>query len=63
MLIVAEDDEMATEHGELAVSLGVADVAILQGGIDAWTDADYPTDTISDGIAPAPPRPQDPKPA
>ncbi len=63
LLVVAEDDDMATESAELAASLGVADVAILVGGIDAWVEADFPTDTISDGIAPAPPRPQDPKPA
>jgi 3-mercaptopyruvate sulfurtransferase SseA len=58
LLIVGEDDDLAAEHAELAASLGVADVAILQGGIDAWTDAEYPTDTISDGIAPAPPGPK-----
>ena len=63
LLIVAEDDELGVEHAELAAGLGIAAVAVLQGGIDACTDADYPTDTISDGIAPAPPRPpQDPKP-
>ncbi len=61
LLIVSETDDMATEVGELAVSLGFTDVALLEGGIDAWLDADYPTDTISDGIGPTPP--QKPKPA
>jgi len=56
LLIVSEDDDTAVEIGELAVSLGFLDVSFLEGGVDAWIDADYPTDTISDGIAPAPPQ-------
>jgi rhodanese-related sulfurtransferase len=54
LLIVAEDDELGTEISEFVVSLGFADVALLKGGIDAWLEAGYPTDTISDGIMPTP---------
>lgn len=61
LLLVAEDDELGAELVELVIGLGFADVALLQGGIDAWMEADYPTDTISDGLGPAPP--QAPKPA
>ena len=45
-----------SEHGsgvdgavQLALTLGFADVAIVDGGYDAWLDAGYPTQTIDDG--------------
>ncbi|NIJ09252.1 rhodanese-related sulfurtransferase [Sphingomonas vulcanisoli] len=54
LLIVAEDDETAQEMSEFAASLGFEDVGMLLGGVDAWIDADYQIDTISDGIMPTP---------
>lgn len=58
ILIVAENDEFGHEVCQLALDLGFTDVAHLEGGYDAWLEADYPTDTISEGLGPAPATPQ-----
>jgi rhodanese-related sulfurtransferase len=52
LLIVAEDDEFGGEVCVLARTLGFEDVANLQGGMDAWNKAEFPTDTISEGLGP-----------
>ena len=63
ILIMAENDEFGHEVAEFAGTLGFADVGHIEGGFDAWLEADYPTDTISEGLGPAPTPPQAPKPA
>ena len=52
--MVAESDERGREAAELAFALGFADVAYLEGGVEAWSEAGYPTETVSDGgVGPA----------
>jgi rhodanese-related sulfurtransferase len=58
--LIFYDDTVAkaTEAAEAALAAGFTDVSVLDGGYDAWLDADLPTETISDGITPpAPPEP------
>lgn len=50
LLIVADDDAQAEDACALAQRLGFVDVVRLEGGMDAWLDADLPVDTISDGL-------------
>lgn len=61
LLFVSEDDDAGVEAAEFAQSIGFADVAVLEGGIDAWMDAGYPTETASDGLAPMPEIPKPPQ--
>ncbi len=49
ILFVTEYGSDAEDAAKLAFSLGCTDVAIVEGGFDAWLDAGYPTHTIDDG--------------
>ncbi len=49
ILFVSEHGSEADSAAQLALSLGITDVAIVAGGYDAWLDAGYPTHTIDDG--------------
>ncbi len=58
VLIVAADDDHAVEGCRTAQALGFPVAGYVLGGFDAWADADYPVDTISDGMGlPSPGRP------
>ena len=50
VLVVDDDGGRAGAICDLALSLGLADVAMLDGGFEAWFDAGYPVETISDGM-------------
>ena len=49
ILFVSEDGEQADEAARIAYSMGIENVAVIEGGFDAWLDADYPVHTIDDG--------------
>ncbi len=49
ILFVSEHGSEADGAAQLALTLGFTDVAIVEGGYDAWLDAGYPTHTIDDG--------------
>jgi rhodanese-related sulfurtransferase len=49
ILFVSEHGSEADGAARLALTLGITDVAIVEGGYDAWLDAGYPTHTIDDG--------------
>jgi rhodanese-related sulfurtransferase len=57
-LVFIDDDGqgMSLEAAQAALDSGLytEGVAILEGGYDAWLDADKPTETISEGIQPTP---------
>ncbi len=50
VLFVDDDGTRAGDICVFASSLGLADVAMLDGGFEAWFDAGYPVETISDGM-------------
>ncbi|MCC0017611.1 MAG: rhodanese-like domain-containing protein [Rhodobiaceae bacterium] len=50
LVIVADDNKAGALAARVALQAGYIDVSVLDGGIDAWFDADMPTETISDGI-------------
>jgi rhodanese-related sulfurtransferase len=50
VLILASDDDRAVEGCRTAQQLGFTVAGYVRGGFDAWADADYPVDTISDGM-------------
>ncbi len=49
LLFVSDPGGEADRAAQLAITLGFTDVAIVQGGFDAWLDAGYSTHTIDDG--------------
>jgi rhodanese-related sulfurtransferase len=49
ILFVSEHGSEADGAVQIALTLGFTDVAVVQGGYDAWLDADYPIHTIDDG--------------
>ena len=52
-LLFVDDDGTRVEAAcAFARSLGLGGIAALEGGFEAWLDADYPTETISDGLPP-----------
>lgn len=61
LIFYDDTNDKAMEGAEAAVAAGFTDVSVLDGGYDAWLDADLPTETISDGITP--PAPAAPEPA
>ena len=50
VLFVDDDGSKAGTICERALSLGLTDVALLDGGFEAWFDAGYPVETISEGM-------------
>jgi rhodanese-related sulfurtransferase len=52
LLFVDDDGSDVDVVCALARALGFADVAALAGGFEAWLDAGYPTETLSDGLRP-----------
>lgn len=52
VILVCDDGDASGRTAELAVAAGFEDVAVLDGGMDAWFDANLPTETISDGVPP-----------
>jgi rhodanese-related sulfurtransferase len=62
-LVFVCDDGLRSEQVAIAArAAGFTNVAVLDGGMDAWLDAGFPTETISDGLGPAltPPAPAAP---
>ncbi len=49
MVLVSEHGGDADGAAQLALTLGFTDVAVVEGGFDAWLNAGYPTQTIDDG--------------
>jgi rhodanese-related sulfurtransferase len=49
ILFVSEHGSEADDAAQLALTLGFTDVAIVEGGYDAWLDAGYAIHTIDDG--------------
>ena len=58
LLIFSEDGMKGTGVCTLAISLGYTGVYYVEGGIDAWREAGYDMETISEGVASPQPRPQ-----
>lgn len=59
LIFVDDDGADVVEAAQAALDAGFADVSILEGGFDAWQDADLPTETVSEGFAPPiPPQPR-----
>lgn len=50
IVLVCDDGEASLEAGRAIAAAGYSDVALLEGGMDAWIEADLPMETISDGI-------------
>jgi len=53
LVFVSDDGDLSEKVCEAAKALGFEDVASLEGGIEAWIDADYPTETNSEGLTSA----------
>ena len=53
LILVCDDGLASLECARAAVAAGFQDVSVLAGGFDAWSDGDFPIETVSDGI-PAP---------
>jgi rhodanese-related sulfurtransferase len=49
ILFVSEHGSEADDAAQLALTLGFTDIAIVEGGFDAWLDAGYPVHTLDDG--------------
>jgi rhodanese-related sulfurtransferase len=49
ILFVSEDGSESEAVAQIALSIGFVDVAIVEGGFDAWLDAGYSIHTIDDG--------------
>jgi rhodanese-related sulfurtransferase len=64
LVFVCDDGRRSEDVATAARAAGFTNVAVLDGGIDAWLDAGLPTETISDGVGPAltPPAPAAPNP-
>jgi hydroxyacylglutathione hydrolase len=52
LVMVCDDGVKSAEAAAAARGAGFTNVTVLAGGYDAWLDADMPTETISEGIAP-----------
>jgi rhodanese-related sulfurtransferase len=52
LLFVDDDGTRVETVCALARAQGHADVAGLRGGFEAWFDAGYPVETMSDGLPP-----------
>jgi rhodanese-related sulfurtransferase len=52
LLFVDDDGSRVEAVCALARAQGIADVAALRGGFEAWFDAGYPVETMSDGLPP-----------
>jgi rhodanese-related sulfurtransferase len=50
IVVICDDGRTSAEVAETLQSNGFSDVSILDGGYDAWVEADYPTETISDAV-------------
>jgi rhodanese-related sulfurtransferase len=50
LLFVSNDGSASLEVCRLAAGLGFGEVANLEGGIEAWSDAGYELETISEGL-------------
>jgi thiosulfate sulfurtransferase len=62
LVFVCDDGRRSEQVAIAAQTAGFTDVTVLDGGMDAWLDAAFPTETISDGMGPAmtPPAPAAP---
>ena len=49
VVFVCDDGEQSGEVAAAAQAAGWSNVAVLEGGMNAWFDADLPVETISDG--------------
>jgi len=58
LILICNDGAASARMAVLAVEAGFAKVAYLDGGYDAWLDADLPSETISDGVTPKQPKAQ-----
>jgi rhodanese-related sulfurtransferase len=52
LLFVDDDGSRIEAICALARAQGLADVAALRGGFEAWFEAGYPVETMSDGLPP-----------
>ena len=52
-VIFVDADGADTQSAEWAAGAGYPDVCVLDGGYDAWLEADLPTETASEGVMPA----------
>ena len=50
VLLVSSDGQQSRDICALALSMGFADVANIEGGFEAWIEAGYPVHTISDSM-------------
>lgn len=49
LLFLSEDGSSSVEVCRLAMKLGFREVANIQGGYEAWVEAGFPIETITDG--------------
>ncbi len=52
IIVVCDDGNLSAATARAAIAAGYKDVSILEGGYDAWLEADLPIETISDGVPP-----------
>ncbi len=50
LIVVCDDGVASLEAARAAVAAGFVDVSVIDGGFDAWSEADLPVETVSDGI-------------
>ncbi|MCH4269702.1 MAG: rhodanese-like domain-containing protein [Brevundimonas sp.] len=50
LIVVCDDGQASLKAAQAAVAAGFVDVSVLEGGFDAWSEADLPVETVSDGI-------------
>lgn len=55
VLFLSEDGEQAEGVAAFAEKLGFPDVGFIAGGYTAWSEAGFPTETISEGMGGLPP--------
>jgi rhodanese-related sulfurtransferase len=49
VLFLSEDGSQSEDAARTALSLGLTNVANIEGGLEAWLAAGYPVHTIDDG--------------
>jgi rhodanese-related sulfurtransferase len=57
LVLICDDGLKSLEAGRDAIKAGFTEVLFLEGGFNAWLEADLPTETISDGVTPTAPGP------
>jgi rhodanese-related sulfurtransferase len=50
LIFYSDDGVLSARISALARSIGYETVYNLEGGLDAWTDAGYPVETITEGL-------------